>query len=195
MLTNLSILRDGELIQKHDESVFKLWIMNNQWQFRKFLAQTGPTAVSHPIIACFCSNSYLLLYSSFTKQLNCRSKNIVSFLLIFTESALHLWWLSIEPFFLLFFNSDLYVAGFLMWSCLSFIFTSLFAGISLSAWSFISGSINNEYRQFFFRGCTWSMLTPLVSASSLDLHFFFFLYIMVTPSVVLVRQNWSHLCT
>ena len=139
--------------------------------------------MSRPITACFCSNGYLLLYSSFTKQLNYRSKNIVSFLLIITESALHLWWLSIEPFFLLFFDSDLYVVGFLMWSCLGFMFTSLFATISLRSWSFISGSVNNEYRQFFFRGCTWSMLTPLVSASSLDLQFFFvFLYYGYTSS-------------
>ena len=186
----------GELIQKHGEDIFKLWVMNIQWQFCKFLAQTGPTTMPRPITRCFCSNGYLLLYSSFTKQLNCRSKSIVSFLLIFTESTLHLWWLSIEPFFLLFFDSDLYVAQFLIWSCLGFMFTSLFATISLRSWSFISGSVNNEYRQFFFRGCTWSMLTPLVSTSSLDLQFFFsFFYIMVTPPVVLVCQNWSHLCT
>ena len=38
---------------------------------------------------------------------------------------------------------------------------------------------------FFFRGCTWSMLTPLV----------FLFYFMVTPPVFLVCKNWSPLCT
>ena len=182
----------GELIQKHGEDIFKLWVMNIQWQFCKFLAQTGPTTMSRPITRCFCSNGYLLLYSSFTKQLNCRSKNIVSFLLIFTESTLHLWWLSIEPFFLLFFDSDLYVAQFLIWSCLGFMFTSLFATISFPAWSFISRSVNNEYCQFFFfRGCTWSMLTPLVSTSSLDLQFFFsFFYIVKIEAIFALNDLW-----
>ena len=175
----------GELIQKHGEDIFKLWVMNNQWQFCKFLAQTGPTTMSRPITRCFCSNGYLLLYSSFTKQLNCRSKSIVSFLLIFTESTLHLWWLSIEPFFLLFFDSDLYVAQFLIWSCLGFMFTSLFATISFPAWSFISRSVNNEYCQFFF--FSWLHLIN-VDTSSFYLQFrpsvflFFFLYYGYTSS-------------
>ena len=156
--------------------------MNNQWQFCKFLAQTGPTTMSRPITRCFCSNGYLLLYSSFTKQLNCRSKSIVSFLLIFTESTLHLWWLSIEPFFLLFFDSDLYVAQFLIWSCLGFMFTSLFATISFPAWSFISRSVNNEYCQFFF--FSWLHLINVDTSSfylqfrpSVFLFFFFILWL------------------
>ena len=41
----------GEQFWKHDEAIFKLRVLNYQWQLCKFPTNTGPTAVSRLITA------------------------------------------------------------------------------------------------------------------------------------------------